>query len=381
MKISLSENIKMYRKNQGLTQEQLAEAMGVTVGTISKWENGSFPDIETIVELADFFEVSVDVLLGYYSQSQSVRQCSEYIRSLKNEHKYEEGVQIVRKALKQYPNSFSVVYECGELIYQSAISKANFVNEDDWKEIRIDLMQAIEILEKAIALFDQNTDKKINREMIYQQIGSAYGFIGEKKKAIAYLEEHNIFHINDRMISVLLAEVRQYDKAWMYITKTFQSRITELWQCYLTIYTILINEHKYQKALEISEWVEKLCISIADEKESYFYKALAVTDALIATLYIHKAITENMDYTKEVTLFLERAFIYADMFDEHPEYHGKIRFFEVDADEINDSFGENAVNAVKNTILCSRDDKREFQLLCNIYNRVARKCNHEEYII
>ena len=84
MKISLSENIKMYRKNQGLTQEQLA----------------------------DFFEVSVDVLLGYYSQSQSVRQCSEYIRSLKNEHKYEEGVQIVRKALKQYPNSFSVVYEC-----------------------------------------------------------------------------------------------------------------------------------------------------------------------------------------------------------------------------------------------------------------------------
>ena len=331
MKISLSENIKMYRKNQGLTQEQLAEAMGVTVGTISKWENGTFPDIETIVELADFFEVSVDVLLGYYSQSQSVRQCSEYIRSLKNEHKYEEGVQIVRKALKQYPNSFSVVYECGELIYQ--------------------------------------------------QIGSAYGFIGEKKKAIAYLEEHNIFHINDRMISVLLAEVRQYDKAWMYITKTFQSRITELWQCYLTIYTILINEHKYQKALEISEWVEKLCISIADEKESYFYKALAVTDALIATLYIHKAITENMDYTKEVTLFLERAFIYADMFDEHPEYHGKIRFFEVDADEINDSFGENAVNAVKNTILCSRDDKREFQLLCNIYNRVARKCNHEEYII
>jgi len=45
----------MYRKHQGLTQEQLAEAMGVTVGTISKWENGTFPDIETIVELAEFF--------------------------------------------------------------------------------------------------------------------------------------------------------------------------------------------------------------------------------------------------------------------------------------------------------------------------------------
>lgn len=54
--MKLSTNIKELRKSHNLTQEQLAEAMNVTVGTVSKWESASSsPDIEMIVELADFF--------------------------------------------------------------------------------------------------------------------------------------------------------------------------------------------------------------------------------------------------------------------------------------------------------------------------------------
>ena len=40
MKIRLGENIQALRKARGLTQEQLAQAMGVTVGAVSKWEKG-----------------------------------------------------------------------------------------------------------------------------------------------------------------------------------------------------------------------------------------------------------------------------------------------------------------------------------------------------
>lgn len=55
MKIQLSKNIRLFRKEKGYTQEQLAEALGVTVGAVSKWETGlSVPDIQLIVEMADF---------------------------------------------------------------------------------------------------------------------------------------------------------------------------------------------------------------------------------------------------------------------------------------------------------------------------------------
>ena len=40
MKLSIAENIRSYRRDMRLTQEQLAEALGVTVGAVSKWESG-----------------------------------------------------------------------------------------------------------------------------------------------------------------------------------------------------------------------------------------------------------------------------------------------------------------------------------------------------
>ena len=40
MKLELSENIKKYRKEMNLTQEQLADAFNITVGAVSKWESG-----------------------------------------------------------------------------------------------------------------------------------------------------------------------------------------------------------------------------------------------------------------------------------------------------------------------------------------------------
>lgn len=40
LKTSINENIRFYRKERKFTQEQLAEAMGVTVGAVSKWESG-----------------------------------------------------------------------------------------------------------------------------------------------------------------------------------------------------------------------------------------------------------------------------------------------------------------------------------------------------
>lgn len=65
MNIYLGENIKSLRKAKGLTQEEFANSIGVSFQTVSKWERGdSYPDITMLPIISEYFETTVDALLG-----------------------------------------------------------------------------------------------------------------------------------------------------------------------------------------------------------------------------------------------------------------------------------------------------------------------------
>ncbi|MGN1105358.1 MAG: helix-turn-helix domain-containing protein [Huintestinicola sp.] len=74
MSIVISDIIRKLRTEMGISQEKLAEQMGISVQAVSKWENGlSCPDISLLPGLGDFFGVTVDYLLtgrerGIYSE-------------------------------------------------------------------------------------------------------------------------------------------------------------------------------------------------------------------------------------------------------------------------------------------------------------------------
>ena len=62
--IKIGAFLKELRKAKKLTQEQLAEQLNVSNRTVSRWETGSnMPDIGLLVEIADFYDVSIDYLL------------------------------------------------------------------------------------------------------------------------------------------------------------------------------------------------------------------------------------------------------------------------------------------------------------------------------
>ena len=79
----LAENIRDARKRMGITQEQLAERLGVTLGAVSKWERGaSEPEIMFLTGLAEVFRVSVDALIGFSLKGRLRRTslCSDLTR-------------------------------------------------------------------------------------------------------------------------------------------------------------------------------------------------------------------------------------------------------------------------------------------------------------
>ncbi len=63
MKIQIGQNIRSLRRKHQVSQEDLAETMGVTVQAISKWETGKAnPDLMLLPKLAEYFGVSIDNL-------------------------------------------------------------------------------------------------------------------------------------------------------------------------------------------------------------------------------------------------------------------------------------------------------------------------------
>ena len=58
-----AQRLRQYRKDKGLTQQELADQLGVSNKTVSRWESGSYPDVTTLVALARALGVTVDELL------------------------------------------------------------------------------------------------------------------------------------------------------------------------------------------------------------------------------------------------------------------------------------------------------------------------------
>ena len=99
-----SEIFKKLRKEKKLTQIELSNILGLDQTTISKWELGkAFPDIEMLIKLSDFFDVSIDFLLGKSSYYYPDRVTSH---SLPTESQLtadeQELLSIYRKLLPNY---------------------------------------------------------------------------------------------------------------------------------------------------------------------------------------------------------------------------------------------------------------------------------------
>lgn len=65
MKLNIGDNIRKYRKQKDMTQEQLADRLGVSYQSVSRWENGAtYPDLELLPSIAEMFGITMDELMG-----------------------------------------------------------------------------------------------------------------------------------------------------------------------------------------------------------------------------------------------------------------------------------------------------------------------------
>lgn len=112
--LSFSDNLIRLRQERKITQKQLASFIGVTKGSVSKWENRqSMPDIFILPRLAAYFDVSIDELLGYEPQLNK-----EQIKKIYLDLVAEFGTQPFEETMQKSQALVKKYYACYPFLFQ-----------------------------------------------------------------------------------------------------------------------------------------------------------------------------------------------------------------------------------------------------------------------
>ena len=166
MNIYISENIKRLRQEKRLTQEVLANIIGISFQAVSKWECGdAYPDITLLPVIANYFQVTIDELLG-----------NDKIKIEESKARREEAFLSHQKSLIENVWNLMAMIDCYHQWYSDFISPAD----------RLALLKISADLTDVIYAGDDN--KGLAKGLIHEDIAKLYFSMGEKENGYKYLE-------------------------------------------------------------------------------------------------------------------------------------------------------------------------------------------------
>lgn len=306
MKTDFSENLRALRKERHVTQEQLAEAMGVSAGAVYKWEQAlSTPDIAGVMELASFFGVSVDALVGYRMGARDRNKILEAIQRIKLEKSYAEHGEDVERWLRWYPNDFDVVYSCGVLLNLAGLETGN----RKW------CSRSIALLERACTLLSQNRDPKISETEIHQDIAIAYLSMGEREKGLAQLQQDNPCGIHDDILGHELAiDPSRRQEAVSYLSRALIRCTASLYRIVLGFCNLFCAQKDFRSAMEILRWISGYLNGLRTEGVSFLDRESALVLAIRGSIHL------QMGEEAEAAACLRAAHRLAVKFDAAPNF-------------------------------------------------------------
>lgn len=179
--LKLSENIAILRREKKITQEELADFVGVSKASVSKWENGqSMPDILILPRLATYFGVTIDELIGYEPQLSKEQIKRKYKELAENFVKmsFAEAMEESRKMVKKY-------YSCYPFLYQVSVLWLNhYMLAEEGKQQEI----FGEILRLCEHILDNCKDIRIGKDIVGIQAMTNL-LLERHEKVVEILEE------------------------------------------------------------------------------------------------------------------------------------------------------------------------------------------------
>lgn len=300
--IKIGKIISENRKRKGITQEELANHMGVSKPAVSKWESGQcYPDIILLPVLAAYFNISVDELIGYEPQ-----MTKEDVRKLYQRLAYDFAKRPFELVFAECEEFLKKYYSCWYLQFKLALLYVNHSGLGGNSKLNID------ILNRAISIFDrlEKTCEDINlvkqsvqlKAFCYLSLNQpieaielleglcepqmqsetllakAYQMKGDKAKAIAYIQGFTFVNLSN-LLSVAAdffvlyadqpAKMDNYYHIFMELGDLFEIKKlnpSALYTMYLTAATIYVMQDRKTEAISAIEKYVNLAIQQEQSK-------------------------------------------------------------------------------------------------------------------
>lgn len=298
MKINMGSNIRELRKRNNITQERLAEYLGVTYQTVSKWENGtSLPSISLLPSIANIFNISIDELydIDKHTRDEKITAYETEYNALCSKGDNQGRVELMRCALEEYPRNYKFM---------------NYLARSLYRCYNIELYST-EIIMLCDRILEECKTDSI-RFSALQTIARTYNDIGQYKTALQYAYEMpSITSSREFFLSEILTEderTEQLQKNIFFLAYNAGKMIT-----YLASDSRGIGKQlSYEDKISMYEAANTIYRTIADDgnylvlngKFYWHYRCIAKNYCLIG----------DIDKAMKNLLFAEKAAVEIDNF-------------------------------------------------------------------
>ncbi|MBR5944648.1 MAG: helix-turn-helix transcriptional regulator [Lachnospiraceae bacterium] len=315
--MQINEVIRKYRKQNNMTQEEMANRLGVSAPAVNKWESGaSMPDVALLAPIARLLHISLDELLSFKDEL-SETEVSNIITEIMGMFEKEPFDTVYRKmveVVREYPSSESLILALAVTLYAKTLmlapkdrskyegwirdcyEKLLTSDNEDIKLRAADGLYALFIgkedydeAEKCLEYYSaQNPEKK-------RKLATIYSRSGKYEEAYKTLEE--IMFADYQKMSVLLHEIstvaiktENYEKARNVLEKeSALAEVFEMGEYYKNAgrldYAVAVKDA--DMALEIMDTLLSHTGSLMDYTKSKLYEHMTFTP-------VNSAFTENM---------------------------------------------------------------------------------------
>lgn len=241
MKIEIGKTIAHMRHERGITQEQLAEAIGISAPAVSKWETGqSYPDITLLPPLARYFGVPVDTLLAYTpSLTDAEREVqTDALDAVFAASGWDAGTSACEALLHQYPADATLRIMLMGLLMKNGV----FATTDAQREASYALQEKWLLAAQAVA--DSKT-----LPLVQQMLGTFY--IGRRRleEAEAILTDIHAEVVPDvsQALSTLRTLQGRTEEAEALTQRNLSSAIVNAMQALLSLTSLAMREKQVEK--------------------------------------------------------------------------------------------------------------------------------------